>query len=136
MKTIIPITKSPPPTTSPNTLTMLPGSPVVSINLVLDTFKEIRKTVVNNSKVGNADIPRTSLVNIAFKRITKERAILKASSTSRIVLFIGTIKKTIATNKYKPTAISFFFILITLPFFITCYMMPICSISKTGRTRN
>jgi len=108
--TINPITRLPPPTKRPKVLTTLPGSPVVKINFVVETFKEILNIVVNNKMVGKADIFKTSLVNIALNNITMESAILKASNTSRSIEGIGIIKNTIAANKYNPTAKSFLFI--------------------------
>ena len=48
---MIPITRSFPPTNSPNTLTTLPGSPVPKISLVEDTLSEILNMVVKSRMV-------------------------------------------------------------------------------------
>jgi hypothetical protein len=72
-------------------------------------FREIRKIVVNKIIVGNADILRTSWVNIALNRITKAIAILRASRKSNKKGLMGMIKNMIAANIYSPTAISFLF---------------------------
>jgi hypothetical protein len=106
---IRPIIKLPPPTNSPNTLTTLPGLPVDIISLVEDILRAIRKIVVNNIIVGNADILRTSWVNIELNNITKDIAILSARKKSNKWGLIGTIKNMIAANIYSPTAISFLF---------------------------
>lgn len=110
IKTIDPMIKSPPPTNSPNVLITFPGSPVLKISLVAETFNEIRNNVVNSNMVGNADILNTSFENKELNKIVNEMAILNASMTSSKNEGIGTIKNTIAANKNIPTPISVFFI--------------------------
>ncbi len=104
---------SPAPTKLPKVSTTLPGSPVVIINLVEDTFNEIRKIVVNKSIVGNAAIFSTSLENKALNKTTNAIAIFNANKKSNKIDGIGTIRKMIAASKYKPIAKSAFFISIT-----------------------
>ena len=52
IKTIAPMIRSLPPTNWPNVRTTLPGSPLVRIRRVEETFREILKIVVNNRIVG------------------------------------------------------------------------------------
>ena len=112
---IVPITISPPPTKSPNVRTTFPGSPVFKIRRVDDTFKEIRKIVVNSKSVGKNDISSTSCTNRQLNRMTSAMEILKISSISSKKEGIGTIKNTIAANRYKATPTSAPRFAITLP---------------------
>ena len=80
--TMAPMIRSPPPTNCPNVSTTLPGSPVERISLVEDTFREIRKIVVNKSNVGKNDISSTSFTNSELNNITSAIEILIASITS------------------------------------------------------
>ena len=66
-----PTTIFPPPTNEPNVLTTLPGSPVRRIRRVEDTFREIRKIVVNKSNVGKKDISSTSRTNNTLNTTSK-----------------------------------------------------------------
>ena len=104
-----PTTIFPPPTNEPNVLTTLPGSPVRRIRRVEDTFREIRKIVVNKSNVGKKDISSTSRTNNTLNTIIKAIEMLNASITSSNTDGIGTMKKTTAAKRYKPTPISAFF---------------------------
>ena len=64
----------------------------------MDTFKEIRKTVVNNKIIGKVDIFRTSCENRALNKTIIATEMFNARRKSSMVLFIGTIKKTIAAK--------------------------------------
>lgn len=110
-----------PPTNSPKVRTTLPGSPVFKIRRVEDTFSEIRKIVVNKSKVGKKDISSTSVTNKAFINTINAMAILIVSMTSSKKDGIGTIKNIIAANKYSAIPISAFFMLFFS--FHRCYLV-------------
>ena len=77
MNTIIPITMSPPPTKDPKALTTAPASPVLSISLVDDTFRDILNIVVNSSNVGKLDKLSASGENNAFSSIISETDLIK-----------------------------------------------------------
>ena len=106
MKIMAPTIKSPPPTKEPKVVTTLPGLPVVRIKRVEDTFKEIRKIVVNNRMVGKFDISRISCVYKHRIIITKAIEMLNANIISNIKEGIGTIKNTIAAKIYAATPMS------------------------------
>ena len=108
IKMMAPITRSPPPTNCPNVSTTFPGEPVLRIRRVDETFREIRKIVVNKSRVGKKDISKTSRTNKTFIRTINATEILSASITSNNIEGIGTMKKIIAANRYAATPISVF----------------------------
>ena len=110
---MIPITRSFPPTNSPNTLTTLPGSPVPKISLVEDTLSEILNMVVKSRMVGKACISSGSFENSAINKITSATAILNARSTSSNALGTDIIRKTMAARIYNPTNKSDFFMIST-----------------------
>ena len=99
IKTIIPITISPPPTNSPKVRTTFPGSPLLRINFVDAEFRPIRNTVVNKRIVGNPDISNVSLANKALNTTINAVAILNANKISNNVAGNGIIRNTIADNK-------------------------------------
>ena len=109
MNTMAPTIRSPPPTNCPNVCTTLPGLPVVKISRVEDTFREIRKIVVNKSKVGKKDISSTSFTNNVLKRTINAIEMFSASITSSKLELIGTIKKMTAASRYSATPMSAFF---------------------------
>ena len=82
IKIMAPTIISLPPTKAPNVATTLPGSPVVRISLVEDTFSAILKIVVNKSRVGKKDISRTSCTNRQLNSTTSAMEIFSASITS------------------------------------------------------
>ena len=94
-----PTTRFPLPTKLPKVSTTFPGSPVVRINFVEETFKEIRKIVVKSNKVGKLDMLNASLENKALNNTISEIEIFKANKTSKRIDGIGTIKKIIAASK-------------------------------------
>lgn len=106
-----PITRLLPPTNCQKVSTTLPGLPDCKISLVLETFNEIRKIVVNNMIDGKDDICKISFANNALNKITMANEMFKAKNISRTVEFIGIIKNIIAASKYNPIAKSDFFIL-------------------------
>ena len=106
-----PIMISFPPTKLPKVRTTFPGSPVYRIRRVEDTFSEIRKMVVNKSRVGKKDISSTSFTNRAFINISKAMDMLNVSMISNNIAGIGTIKNIIAASKYRAIPISAFFML-------------------------
>ena len=79
--------------------TTFPGSPVLKINLVEETFSEIRKIVVNKSNVGKNDISNTSFTNNALNKTIRAIDILIANITSNKIEGIGIMKKMTAHNK-------------------------------------
>ena len=115
MNTIAPIIKSPPPTNPPNVRTTFPGSPVVKIKRVEETFKEIRNNVVNNSSVGKNDMSKTSWTKSALNNTINAMEILIANMQSNKMEGIGTMKNMTAQSKYKATPTSAFFILHSPP---------------------
>ena len=98
IKTIMPTTGSPLPTNSPNWVTTAPGSPVVRISFVDDTFRDMRNVVVKSRMVGNVDIFSTSWEKSALNRIIMAIEMFNAKSTSSRLDLIGTIKNTIAAR--------------------------------------
>ena len=75
--------------------------PFVRISLVDDTLSAIRNTVVNKSIVGKKDISKTSLLNMAVKRMVSAMPILKQRRTSSNMEGIGTINMTTAAARYN-----------------------------------
>ena len=110
---IIPIIRLPPPTNSPKVLTTSPASPSLNISFVDETLSEILKIVVNNNKVGNEAISRTSLANNVLNKITIATPILNASNISNNHDGIEIMKNNTAERRYIPMNRSFFFIFIT-----------------------
>ena len=94
----MPTTGSPLPTNSPNWVTTAPGSPVVRISFVDDTFRDMRNVVVKSRMVGNVDIFSTSWEKSALNRIIMAIEMFNAKSTSSRLDLIGTIKNTIAAR--------------------------------------
>ena len=82
---------------------------LVKISRVEDTFREIRKIVVNKSKVGKKDISSTSFTNNVLKRTINAIEMFSASITSSKLELIGTIKKMTAASRYSATPMSAFF---------------------------
>ena len=108
IKTIQPTTISLPPTYCPKVRTTLPGSPVVRISLVEETFRAILNTVVKSRIVGKYDILSTSLANIQPNRTVNATAILHASNTSRSPAGTDTINMINAASTYAATPRSAF----------------------------
>ena len=134
MKIIAPITKLPPPTNSPNVSTTLPGSPVVRINFVEETFNEILKIVVNNSNVGKKDISNTSFTNKTLNKIISAMEMFSASITSSKAAGIGKMKNTIAASKYNATPIYAFFTALSSYLSLYPYCRVLYTIANTSAT--
>ena len=87
-----------------------------------ETFKEIRKIVVNSNSVGKLDMLNASLENKALNNTISEIEIFKANKTSKRIDGIGIIKKIIAASKYIPNTKSDFFIFLSsYPFVLIFY---------------
>ena len=109
IKIIVPITRLPPPTNSPNVATTCPAYPSRKIIFVDDTFSDILKIVVNNSIVGNAAISSTSLAYNELNNIISATIILNASNMSSNHEGIEIMKNKTADSIYIPMNKSFFF---------------------------
>ena len=109
-----PMIISPPPTKLPKVSTTLPGSPVVRIRRVEDTFREILNSVVNSNNVGKNDISKISCTNSALNRMINAMEMLTISITSNKMLGIGIIKKITAQSRYAAIPKSAFFMVIFL----------------------